>query len=64
MLEEIGVQELGRNTITALQKFDADRIRKADRAAELMTKEARVQRRRQLLKEEEDNDNDYCPGGF
>ncbi|XP_054279210.1 uncharacterized protein LOC128997596 [Macrosteles quadrilineatus] len=64
VLEEIGVQNLGKNTISVLQKFDADRIRKADRAAELMTKEARIKRRRQLLEEEEGHGDDYCPGGF
>lgn len=64
VLEELGIEDLGKHTIAALHLFDATRIKQADRAAEEMTKEARIRKRRKNLTEEEKNEDAYCPGGF
>uniref|UniRef100_A0A1B6GFF5 Uncharacterized protein n=1 Tax=Cuerna arida TaxID=1464854 RepID=A0A1B6GFF5_9HEMI len=64
VLQELGVSDLGKNTITALQKFDVVRLRQAERAAEAMTKESRVKKRIQLLGETVEDDDQYVQGGF
>lgn len=64
VLQELGLSDVGKNTITALQKFDVVRLRQAELAAEAMTKESRVKKRRLLLGETEGDDEQYIPGGF
>lgn len=64
ILQEFGVADLGRHTITALQRFDKVRLRQAELAAEAMTKVNRIKKRRQLLGEEVEDDPQYIPGGF
>ncbi|KAG8275986.1 hypothetical protein J6590_107695 [Homalodisca vitripennis] len=63
-LQQLGVRDLGKFTVRALHSLDLERLRKAEKAAEDMTKDARVKKRRQMLAEEEDLNEDYCPGGF
>lgn len=55
VLEELGVKDLGQYTIAALKTFDDTRMKQADRAAEDMTKEARIKKKRQNLVQEEKN---------
>lgn len=64
VLEELGVTDLGKDTIAALQKFNTTQMKEVDRVAEEKTKEARVKNRWQHLAEEEQNQEDYCLGGF
>ncbi|KAG8322813.1 hypothetical protein J6590_015803 [Homalodisca vitripennis] len=64
VLKELVVKDCGRYTISALKNLDEIRMRKADVKAESMTKEARIKKRRQLLGEEEEMGDSYCPGGF
>ncbi|KAG8244038.1 hypothetical protein J6590_031039 [Homalodisca vitripennis] len=53
--------DLGKNTLEALKIADASRVRKAELAAQLATKEARIKIRRQRLAEEKVDDPDYSP---
>ncbi|KAG8270135.1 hypothetical protein J6590_091831 [Homalodisca vitripennis] len=62
VLKRLGITDFGKNTIEALQMADYSRIRKAELAARLATKEARIKRRRKSLAEEEVYDLYYCPG--
>lgn len=55
---------MDKHTLEALKTADVSRIRKAESAAQLATKESRIKRRRLRLGEEEFDDPDYCPGGF
>ncbi|KAG8304258.1 hypothetical protein J6590_098357, partial [Homalodisca vitripennis] len=64
VLKELVVKDCGRYTISALKNLDEIRMRKADVKAESMTKEAGIKKRRQLLGEEEEMGESYCPGGF
>ncbi|KAG8245502.1 hypothetical protein J6590_104887 [Homalodisca vitripennis] len=64
VLEKLGITDLGKNTLEALKIAYASRVRKAELAAQLATKEARIKRRRQRLAEEEVDDSDYSPGGL
>lgn len=64
VMKQLGITDIGNNTVEALKSADESRIRKAELAAQLATKEARVKRRRKLLREEEVDNPDYCPGGF
>lgn len=63
-LQQLGVRDLGKFTVRALLRLDLERLRKAEKAAEDMSKDARVKKRRQMLAEEEGLNEDYCPGGF
>ncbi|KAG8335470.1 hypothetical protein J6590_067419 [Homalodisca vitripennis] len=56
VLEELGVKDLGQYKIAALKTFDDTRIKQADRAAEDMTKEARIKKRRLNLDRREKNE--------
>ncbi|KAG8268253.1 hypothetical protein J6590_032110 [Homalodisca vitripennis] len=52
---------MGKYTLEALKTADVSRIRKAEIAAQLATKESRIKRRRLRLGEEEVDDPHYCP---
>lgn len=64
MLKQLGITNIGSHTLEALKLADESRVRKAELAVQLATKEARVKRRRKRLGEEEDNDPDYSPRCF
>ncbi|KAG8260197.1 hypothetical protein J6590_102170 [Homalodisca vitripennis] len=53
---------MGKYTLEALKTADVSRIRKAEIAAQLATKESRIKRRRLRLGEEEVDDPHYGPG--
>lgn len=66
VLKELSIDP-GKNTVSALRKIDELRMKKAEREAEMMTKEARTHRRNEKRKmEENENESEvlYCAGGF
>ncbi|KAG8266396.1 hypothetical protein J6590_073565 [Homalodisca vitripennis] len=64
VFKHLGISDIGSNTIDALKVADKARIRKSEYAEGLASKESRVKRRRERLREEEVDDIEYCPGGF
>lgn len=65
VLKECGVEDTGLNTETAMVAADNLRVKKAEIAVKLLTKEARTARRRTKLKlDSVENDKDYQAGGF
>ncbi|KAG8254195.1 hypothetical protein J6590_015083, partial [Homalodisca vitripennis] len=64
VFKHLGISDIGSNTIDALKVADKARIRKSEYAEGLASKESRVKRRRERLREEEVDDTEYCPGGF
>lgn len=64
VLQHLGINDIGSNTILLLQQLDTDRIKRAELSENNATKEARVKKRRRNLGLDEEVEEDYLPGGF
>ncbi|KAG8266637.1 hypothetical protein J6590_108192 [Homalodisca vitripennis] len=64
VLEQLGIKDIGSNTICLLQQLDTERINRAEIAVRNATKEARLKKRRINLEQDEVEEEDYIPGGF
>jgi hypothetical protein len=65
VLKQCGIKDIGKNTEAAMNDTDILRIKKAQIAAQQVTKEARTaRRRRRLMLNDPDEEQDYIPGGF
>lgn len=65
VLKKLGVKDMGKNTVAAMKAADDLRVKKAEIAVKLLTKEARIERRRKKLKlVDKESEKYYKPGGF
>lgn len=64
VLKELGFTDYGINTLEALKKADQERLRKSEISAKEMTKEARINKRRRRLEDEDGGVSHYSPGAF
>lgn len=64
VLEALGIEDVGYNTLRLLEQLDSELIARAEIAEKQIAKEARLRKRRKNLAVDEKNEGDYVPGGF